>query len=229
MPGIMLYTKTAVFTTVVRSCRRCWANGQNQWTNRGSCPTNTESGTEIWGTHYTPVYRESVLRYALLVKQTESKLFFKVLFISHQIVGIQTIYNLICCPIVLSPQSWRSEVQRLFSLLLFIGCVSVSNGGLGWDSSLLRCLSILSLMTSLTYGMLRSVWSVWFVTYQGAFAMVLRIFDCDLCMIKREIKIFCNLVFSIQQAACFGTNAALSGFIFVFVSSLMMVISGRNM
>jgi hypothetical protein len=30
--------------------------------------------------------------------------------------------------------------------------------------------------------MLRSVWSVWFDTKQGAFAMVLRIFDCDLCM-----------------------------------------------
>ena len=28
--------------------------------------------------------------------------FFLVLFISHQIVGIQTIYNLICCPVVLS-------------------------------------------------------------------------------------------------------------------------------
>ena len=31
--------------------------------------------------------------------------------------------------------------------------------------------------------MWRSVWSVWFDTNQGAFAMVLRIFDCDLCMI----------------------------------------------
>ena len=31
--------------------------------------------------------------------------------------------------------------------------------------------------------MLRSVWRVWFVTYQGAFVMVLRIFDCALCMI----------------------------------------------
>ena len=28
-----------------------------------------------------------------------------------------------------------------------------------------------------------SEWSVWFVTNQGAFAIVLRIFDCDLCMI----------------------------------------------
>ena len=97
-----------------------------------------------------------------------------------------------CCLVVvswkgdhpaMSPQSCRSEVQRLFSLLLRVGCVSVSTSGLGLDSNLLRCLLILSLMTSLTYGMLRSVWRVWFVTYQGAFFMVLRIFDCALCMI----------------------------------------------
>ena len=31
-----------------------------------------------------------------------------------------------------------SEVQSLFSLLLLVGCVSVSTSGLGWDSSLLR-------------------------------------------------------------------------------------------
>ena len=66
----------------------------------------------------------------------------------------------------MSPQSCRSEVQRLFSFRLLIGCVSVSSIGLGWDSDLLRCLLILSLMTSLAWGMLRSAWSVWFVTYQ---------------------------------------------------------------
>ena len=84
---------------------------------------------------------------------------FSLLFISNQIEEIQSIYNPICCLIILSwkgdhpamsPQSCRSEVQRLFSLLLLIGCVSVSNSGLGWDSDLLRCLLILSLMTSLT-------------------------------------------------------------------------------
>ena len=31
--------------------------------------------------------------------------------------------------------------------------------------------------------MLRSVWSVWFDTNQGAFVIVLRIFDCDRCMV----------------------------------------------
>jgi len=31
----------------------------------------------------------------------------------------------------MSPQSCRSEVQRLFNLLLRVGCVSVSTSGLG--------------------------------------------------------------------------------------------------
>ena len=86
-------------------------------------------------------------------------IFLLLLFISNQIEGIQSIYNLICCLVIvswkgghptMSPQSCRSVVQRLFSLRLLVGCVSVSNSGLGWDSDLLRCLLILSLMTSLT-------------------------------------------------------------------------------
>ena len=84
---------------------------------------------------------------------------FLLLFISNQIEGIQSIYNLICCLVIvpskgehptMSPQSCRSDVQRLFNLRLLIGCVSVSNSGLGWNSNLLRCLLILSLMASLT-------------------------------------------------------------------------------
>ena len=70
-----------------------------------------------------------------------------------------SVYNLICCLVVvywkgdhpaMSPQSCRSEVQRHFSLLLRVGCVSVSTSGLGWDSNLLRCLLILSLMLFLS-------------------------------------------------------------------------------
>ena len=55
----------------------------------------------------------------------------------------------------MSPQSGRSEVQRLFNLLFLIGCFNVSTSGLGGDSGLLRCLLILSLMTSLTKGRVR--------------------------------------------------------------------------
>jgi hypothetical protein len=71
------------------------------------------------------------------------------------------VYNRICCLDVvswkgdhpaMSPQSCRSEV-RLFSLLLGVGCVSVSTGGLGWDSNLLRCLWMFvdSFIDDLTY------------------------------------------------------------------------------
>jgi hypothetical protein len=85
-------------------------------------------------------------------------LFFKYCLLAIRLEDT-SVYNLICCLVVvswkgdhpaMSPQSCRSEVQRLFSLLLRVGCVSVSTSGLGWDSSLLRCLVILSLMTSLT-------------------------------------------------------------------------------
>jgi len=63
-----------------------------------------------------------------------------------------------------------------------IGCSSGSNGGLGWATRLLWCLLILSWMTSLTWGVLKSVHRVWFVTYRGPFAVALRILDWDLCM-----------------------------------------------
>ena len=44
----------------------------------------------------------------------------------------------------------KGKGQQHFRLLAFIGCSSDSNIGLGWVSSLLWCLSILSWMTSLT-------------------------------------------------------------------------------
>jgi hypothetical protein len=51
----------------------------------------------------------------------------------------------------------KSKGQHPFSLLLFIGCSSGCSSGLGWATSLLRCLLILSWMTSLKEGMLKSV------------------------------------------------------------------------
>ena len=36
-------------------------------------------------------------------------------------------------------------------------------------------------MTSLTEGMVKSVYTVWFVTYRAAFAMAQTILDWDLC------------------------------------------------
>jgi hypothetical protein len=72
---------------------------------------------------------------------------------------VTSVYNLICCLVVvswkgdhpaMSPQSCRSAVHRVFSLLLLFGCVCVSTRVLGWDSNVLRCSVILSLTTSLT-------------------------------------------------------------------------------
>jgi hypothetical protein len=94
----------------------------------------------------------------LTIQITDSwfKFFFKYCLLAIRLEGT-SVYNLICCldvvpwkgdPPAMSPQSCRSEVQRLFCLLLGVGCVST--GGLGWDSNLLRRLFILSLMTSLT-------------------------------------------------------------------------------
>ena len=50
----------------------------------------------------------------------------------------------------MSPQvpPCKSKGQYRFSLLVFTGCSSGSNNGLGWASSLLWCLLILSRMTS---------------------------------------------------------------------------------
>ena len=82
--------------------------------------------------------------------------FFKYCLLANRLEDT-SVYNLICCLVVvswkgdhpaMSPQSCRSEVQRLFSLLLRVSCVSVSTSGLGWHSNLLRCLVILSMMTS---------------------------------------------------------------------------------
>jgi hypothetical protein len=83
----------------------------------------------------------------------------------------------------ISPQvPCKSKCQHRFSLLVFIGCSSGSNSGLGWASRLLWCLLILSWTTLLKWGTMKSVYKVWFITYRGAFAVVLRILDWDLCM-----------------------------------------------
>jgi len=76
----------------------------------------------------------------------------------------------------------KSKGQHRFSILVFIGCSGGCNSGLGWASGLYWGLLILSWMTSLTWGMLKSVRGVWFVTYRGAFVMAMRILDWDLCM-----------------------------------------------
>ena len=81
------------------------------------------------------------------------------------------------------PQSFWSKVHRRFNLQLCAGWSSDSIRGLGWEGSVARCLLVRSWMTVRTYGMCRSVWSVWLVTYRGALVMVRRSLDWYLCMI----------------------------------------------
>ena len=83
-----------------------------------------------------------------------------------------------------SPQvPCKSKGQHRFSLLVFTVCSSGCSSGMGWAYSLLWCLLILSWMTSLTWGMLKCVCRVRFVTHRIAFAVALRILDLDLCMV----------------------------------------------
>ena len=68
----------------------------------------------------------------------------------------------------MSPQVPRKyKCQHLFSLLVFTGCSSGSNSRLGWASGLLWCLLILSWMTSVTWGSLKSVCRVIFFYVPG--------------------------------------------------------------
>jgi hypothetical protein len=71
----------------------------------------------------------------------------------------------------------RSIGKRLFSLLLFCFSRSGCRGGFGCTSIRSWCLLLLSCITSLMYGMPRSLWSVEFDTYHGASVIDLSILD----------------------------------------------------
>ena len=116
----------------------------------------------LWIIHYlTAEFEVGGCKYMLrhiCVTIQSSRFFFKYCLLAIRLEDT-SVYNPICRLVVvswkgdhpeMSPQSCRSEVQRLFSLLLRVGCVSVATSGLEWDSNLLRFLLILSLMTSLT-------------------------------------------------------------------------------
>ncbi|CAH1966881.1 unnamed protein product [Acanthoscelides obtectus] len=77
----------------------------------------------------------------------------------------------------MSPQSCKFSGNFLFSLLVSVGSNSDGSSGFGWSLSVAWCLQLLSMMTSLMNGIFRSLWSVSSETYQGASAMLLRIFD----------------------------------------------------
>jgi hypothetical protein len=75
------------------------------------------------------------------------------------------------------------EGPSSFYLLFCCGWSIGSTRGFGWVAKAILCLLIRSWMAVLKFGICRSVWRVWLVTYQGALAMVRRNFDWYLCMI----------------------------------------------
>ena len=76
---------------------------------------------------------------------------------------------------------WRSVGHRLFTLHMMSRGRGWSNG-FEWDSSFVRCLMLLSWMTSCTVGIARSLWIISLVTYYGASTVAFNILDWHLCM-----------------------------------------------
>ena len=76
---------------------------------------------------------------------------------------------------------YRSAGHRLFSLRMTSRGRSRSSG-FEWDSNFVRCLILLSWMTSCTAGIPRSLWIISLVKYRGASTIALNILDWHLCM-----------------------------------------------
>jgi len=77
---------------------------------------------------------------------------------------------------------YRSAGCRLFSLHMTLSHGRGRSNGLECDSKFVRCLVLLSWMTSCTVGIPRSLWIISLVTYYGASTIALNIFDWHLCM-----------------------------------------------
>jgi hypothetical protein len=77
---------------------------------------------------------------------------------------------------------YRSAGHRPFSLRMTLSRGRSWSNGLECDSKFIRCLILLSCMTSCTVGISRSLWIISLFTYHGASTMSLNIFDWHLCM-----------------------------------------------
>jgi len=77
---------------------------------------------------------------------------------------------------------YRSAGHRLFSLRMTLSRGRGWSNGLECDSKFVRCLILLSWMTSCTAGIPRSLWIISLVTYRGASTIALNIFDWHLYM-----------------------------------------------
>jgi len=76
----------------------------------------------------------------------------------------------------------RSAGHHLFRLRMTLSHGRGCSNGLECDSKFVRCLVLLSWMTSCAAGIPRSLWIISLVTYYGASKIALNIFDWHLCM-----------------------------------------------
>jgi hypothetical protein len=77
---------------------------------------------------------------------------------------------------------YRSAGHRLFNLRMTSSHGRVWNSVFGCEVSFVRCLILLSWMTSCTVGIPRSLWIISLVTYRGASIIALGISDWHRCM-----------------------------------------------
>ena len=76
---------------------------------------------------------------------------------------------------------YMSAGHCLFSLRM-TSCGRGWSSGFEWDSNFVRCLILLSWMTSCTVGIPRSLWIISLVRYRGASTFALNILDWHLCV-----------------------------------------------
>ena len=81
---------------------------------------------------------------------------------------------------------YRSAGHRLFSLRVTLSPERGWSNGFEWNSNFVRCLMLLSWMTSCTIGIPRSLWIVSLVTYRGASTFALNILDWNLNDFERR-------------------------------------------
>jgi hypothetical protein len=83
--------------------------------------------------------------------------------------------NVMSSPIATSRSPYyRSDGHSLFSLRMTLSLGRGWSNGFEWDSNFVRCLTLLSWMTSCTVGIPRSLWIMSLVTYRGASTVALQ-------------------------------------------------------
>jgi hypothetical protein len=112
----------------------------------------------------------------VLNQQSEYKVFYK----------LMCWLGLVCRPtnVMRSPPArrsrrpcYRSAGHRLFNLRMTSSRGRGCSSGFGCEASFVRCLMLLSWMTSCTVGIPRSLWIISLVTYHGASTVALSILD----------------------------------------------------